>query len=105
MTGDLISREEILSWVLNQNAEATGVYGKIISTSINAALHHNVANKIRSMPAVDAVPVRHGRWVETDCNADIYCNCSVCGRRTYVYDDYNYCPNCGAKMAGWREEG
>ena len=56
---------------------------------------------IKEMPAVEVV---HGRWIETEYKSDIYCKCSVCGRRTYVYDDYNYCPNCGAKMDGGNED-
>lgn len=49
---------------------------------------------------VDAVPVVHGRWEwVTD---DIY-KCSNCDEKSHVKEvmgqpDYNYCPNCGAKM-------
>ena len=61
---------------------------------------------IEQAPTVDAVEVVHGRWVDTDYKPDIYCKCSVCGRRVYAYDDgYNYCPNCGAKMDGGNEDG
>lgn len=59
-------------------------------------------------PTIDAVPVKHGRWLSlTECaNAGVYC--SVCNKKVYK-EDYawcnrrnkmrsNYCPNCGAKM-------
>lgn len=56
------------------------------------------------IPTVDAVPVRHGRWVKSG-QSFVYphkfrnYSCSVCG-----YDiektKYNYCPNCWAKMDG-----
>lgn len=55
--------------------------------------------------AVDAEPVRHGKWEIT--KDDYYCvaNCSLCHEEWSfeVYDDieslnYRYCPNCGAKM-------
>ena len=59
-------------------------------------------------PTVDAVEVVHGRWKahKPDClgHADSFV-CSHC--RDIVYTDYsmkeceyNYCPNCGAKMDG-----
>ena len=65
-----------------------------------------VLDSIDAQPTVDAVEVVHGRWIDTDYKPDIYCKCSVCGRRVYAYDDgYNYCPNCGAKMDGGNEDG
>ena len=54
---------------------------------------------IDSQPTVDAVPVRHGRWIIDNVNGKIAC--SDCG---CIYLGYNgrlppnYCPNCGAKM-------
>ena len=48
------------------------------------------------LPAVDAVPVVHGRWGE---NGD----CSKCGFQPWYEHDIHtllYCPNCGAKMDG-----
>lgn len=59
---------------------------------------------IEREPAVDAVPVRHGRWVD-HCVRDW--RCSECGDKIikfrsvdgYCYDDKpNFCPNCGKKM-------
>lgn len=62
---------------------------------------------IKEAPAVDAVPVVHGYWVGT---ADGYADgelvydmweCSECGYDADGADekpDWNYCPNCGAKM-------
>lgn len=41
-------------------------------------------------------PERHGRWEETTTEDPCYYRCSECGRQTD--DEYNYCPNCGAKM-------
>ena len=56
------------------------------------------ADKIKSIPAADVAPVRHGRWiyepVEFSLVKDI--RCSVC--RRYVKVPENYCPGCGAKM-------
>lgn len=60
---------------------------------------------------MDAVPVRHGKWV---IGTVPYFVCSECKSRTplrwderlgYVLDYQSpYCPNCGAKMNAERKE-
>ena len=51
------------------------------------------------LPTVDAVPVRHGKWIRDEFGA----RCSGCG--LYAYRDKfdkpwesPYCPICGARM-------
>ena len=60
---------------------------------------------IEEAPAVDAVPVVHGRWLRIlRGNYE----CSVCGCIPYYASNVrtlNYCPNCGAKMDGGQENG
>lgn len=52
-------------------------------------------------PAVDAVPVVHGRWVPSKYKG--FCECSEC-HDVFVYTEWltggkwSFCPNCGAKM-------
>ena len=54
---------------------------------------------IQGMPTVDAVPVRHGKWVDDSNGIEGAWNyCSVCGEQ--AIDLYDYCPNCGARMDG-----
>lgn len=63
----------------------------------------SILAEIEFAPIVD--PVKHGRWVSCGCGFDC---CSECRK---VYTDgyftamgikpriqFNYCPNCGAKM-------
>lgn len=64
-------------------------------------------NAIKDVPAADVAPVVHGEWLE---GAEHFTNgfydaeCNKC--RTYISwnegnsGDWNYCPNCGAKMDG-----
>lgn len=58
---------------------------------------------VRDMPTVDAEPVKHGRWIET--NDDKKKRCSECDVihliAQYPHGNANYCPNCGAKMDLW----
>lgn len=67
---------------------------------------------VQMAPAVDAEPMRHGRWeriMEFNCNpyeSEIEEKCSICGRCVQRYGTQpqdNYCPNCGAKMDGGAE--
>ena len=69
---------------------------------------------ILDAPAADVAPVRHGRWI---CKYDqkygvTYITCSRCRdirsidgcyegiNGESIFDQENYCPNCGAKMDG-----
>ena len=58
---------------------------------------------IDSEPAADVAPVRHGRWISDE--GDVLFHCSECETQistSWDYDDlqWNYCPDCGAKMYG-----
>lgn len=63
-----------------------------------------VQQYIDKAPTVDAVEVKHGRWIG---KGGLYQGeCSVCGYMTFdktagwVRSYWHYCPNCGAKMDG-----
>ena len=56
-------------------------------------------NEISEQPTIDAVPVRHGRWRVVNVPkkwGGATLRCSECN--TGTGKDWNYCPNCGAKM-------
>lgn len=55
-------------------------------------------------PAVDAEPVRHGKWVYHDDDMMPYKSCSLCGCEAFDLQGANYCPYCGAKMDMEKEE-
>lgn len=64
---------------------------------------------VQMAPAVEAEPVRHGRWeivivsTSNPYESEIEEKCSICGRCVQRYGAQpqdNYCPNCGAKMDG-----
>lgn len=59
---------------------------------------------IEQAPAIDAVPVVDGRWLDCENYNDIR-QCSECGliRNIYKQEGWKYCPNCGAKMDGGAE--
>ena len=60
-------------------------------------------------PSVDAEPVRHGRWKVFYENLQEQlsgCQCSVCEYTFFgrLSDSYNFCPRCGAKMDGDKQD-
>lgn len=65
-----------------------------------------IEKAIDNAPTIDAVPVRHGKWLHPEEDDEDYgsvsCSCSVCGWKFYLYEDdidgTPYCPMCGAKM-------
>lgn len=72
---------------------------------------HEIANVIKYAPTVDAVQVRHGKWiVEDNPGTGWYLvECSECGENVtstapciWFPPDaevtWDYCPYCGAKM-------
>ena len=78
-------------WVMN----ALTVYGQ----SYDYVSVGRVTEVIEDAPAIDAEPVRRGRWV---IEPGIGCECSACGfdiGNDLDFMEYvKYCPQCGAKM-------
>lgn len=90
MDNDLISRSALYkAWdALDETQDAN----LLIDAMIKAA---------QDAPAVDAEPVRHGRWVLNKRFGDY--ECSECGHGDVTIIsirklDMMFCPNCGAKM-------
>lgn len=61
-------------------------------------------NILEGMKAIDAAPVKHGRWEEPEpegiisYNRGSYAQCSVCKKKSYLGRADKYCRYCGAKM-------
>lgn len=94
MTGDLISREAAMLAIHNAQT-AAGWSNGMHEMDIHKAL--------AKVPAADAEPVVHGRWISHFDRSE----CSVCGGICWAdsASTYDYCPNCGAKMDGGNDNG
>ena len=56
-------------------------------------------------PTVDAVPVRHGQWeTNSDRPDSLICSVCKCVFDMWKHDPHNYCPNCGSKMDGGKND-
>lgn len=53
--------------------------------------------RILTTHTADVVEVRRGKWTENKTEYFLY-GCSLCGYR--VDNEYNFCPECGARMDG-----
>ena len=90
---DLISREYMIERIRN--------------SGYTEQIKSNLFLMARMAPAVDAVEVRHGYWMEDGnnqpmSNDKIYC-CSNCRKEHYFrWQLKPFCANCGARMDGRR---
>ena len=100
MDGDLISREAAVGIIMKYCPDDDGSCSKA-DVDLREML-----DEIEDIPAVDATPVVHGRWVHTTKEDDDWggtfhrFTCSACDWSMGDNPDGwgNYCPNCGAKM-------
>lgn len=73
----------------------------IMSEPPDAHYPHWYADKIKSIPAADVEPVKHGRIIESIENGKMKRVFSCCGEdftKLTMWLRPNYCPNCGARM-------
>lgn len=109
MNNDLISRNALIEYFEGLTRAMARARCFNAADAIQGAVE-----KIKTAPAVDAEPVRHGWWIEYDriawltgdghkIDTTIKEECSNCGRCVERYErvaQENYCPSCGAKMDG-----
>ena len=83
-------------------AEATAVIADYFDLICDTDYAFDESEILRRMNAnaIDAEPVRHGKWVfnPSDALEAMFAKpkCSECGFESA--DGGNYCPNCGARM-------
>ena len=98
-----IDRDSLIEWLkrirLIDLSDGLGICRVIMEDDFKKAIKNMPENII-----VDVAPVRHGRWIDKG----EYAVCTECGGRSGTqYDGVEpvpfrsqFCPNCGAKMAG-----
>lgn len=62
----------------------------------DTVLSLDVRRIVVDAPAVDDVPVVHGRWQSNGIHGSVLCRCSECHYDAAAYS-FRYCPMCGAK--------
>lgn len=94
MTNDLISREAALE-ALRARGRALLKLGTSFEANIASVTALECVNIVKDAPAVDAMPVKHGRWGCYEPYSNGY-RCSEC--KLTHRSCTAYCPNCGARM-------
>ena len=97
---DLIKRDDALDALQIVGAWSTKEQRRALSQAYD---------KLHRVPAVDAVPVVHARWVHEQRYGDSggwVWRCTACRGEaiTPIISALKYCHSCGAKMDGGAEE-
>lgn len=105
MSNDLISREKLRLVIRNIKKKADLFSNDDYRVGYISALSL-VEGLLADAPAVDAEPVRHGRWVAVKTPYGRKMECSRCRNHDNVQTAIkgNYCWFCGAKMDGGNDE-
>lgn len=112
--GDLISREALITAIVNTSSKVAECHSGDVLTAL-ADRQNEILDLVEGASAIDAEPVKHGRW-EYEYGGK-YANpryrCSACKEKA-LYEfrqdglgSWNAvqaltpsCPNCGARMDG-----
>lgn len=89
---DLISRQAALD-------EIDRVRKELVEQGMDGAEHilvHYGRRIIEELPTFD--PVKHGKWKEVWNGSRFVYECTICGQPRSGVSEWNYCPNCGARM-------
>ena len=97
---DLISRSAMLEALDESERIARKCVPDLQDDELRPKLK-SIRKFIANRPAVEAEPVRHGKWINAGHDAFTqYRRCSSCARLLANAPAYDYCPRCGAKMDG-----
>lgn len=105
MVNDLISRDEACTAITKMIHEYRENGEDAVADGMILAMRYG----IKRLPAEDAAPVVHGRWIEyplclgyVGAYSEDHIVCSNCKSVWSIIDNdterFDYCPACGAKM-------
>ena len=93
MASDLISRDRAIEYMKSMaGCDACNNY---VGVRCRACAWDDAMNIVDELPAVDAAPVVHARWILIQNGSGV---CSACNRNDHIDPLAAYCRYCGAKM-------
>lgn len=98
MSDDLIKREDAIKAMEQRYQDILRIFKRKVKDG-EKAIALDMIGCIKSLPSADRP---QGKWIaQGDCGVT---KCNRCGWSIEECIDYNYCPNCGAKMRGADDE-
>jgi len=106
---DLIKREDAIKAMEQRYKDILRIFKRKVKDG-EKAIVLDMIGCIKSLPSADRP---QGEWIVTDedgwANGTHALICSECGKGYHlnierVIGDWNYCPNCGARMKGVDDE-
>lgn len=105
---EYMSKKDVIAYIRKEAEECQNAFDELGGESgIIAEAFEDLANELEDFPAADVAPVRHGRWVMSSDRPDtIICTCCDSAFDVWKADikRHHYCPNCGARMEGAKNE-
>lgn len=95
---EYIERKKLMTFLDEQLEKETGAFSKGFNKGINVA--RSIVNNKEINPTADVAEVRHAHWRKI--KSGYWCS-NCCLVEKDLKQEYNYCPNCGAKMDGRTE--
>lgn len=104
---EYIKRENLMNGILEEKRFVFQMEDLLNQEIVVKTVYKDFFDFIKSIPAADVAPVRHGRWVND--HGSIGCSCCMMGVERRMEDGRTewvdlsgmpFCPSCGAKMDG-----
>lgn len=98
-----IDREKAIAYVEEQ-------YRLFDNDESKQAIVEGCVEALKFTPTADVEEVKHGEWIHSSRGFDVGAayECSIChspsGIKHFYRSSYVFCPDCGAKMDGGKEE-
>lgn len=98
---EYIPREAIMKMAIEEKRFVFQMEDLLKEEIVVKTVYKDFFDFIKSIPAADVAPVRHGRWIKIGyaCGDNEY-ECSVCHETEWRTSAIRlkYCPYCGCKM-------
>ncbi len=96
---DLISRDDAIAYIRDHFCNRCDTYNGVKCAFCDTG---DAISALKDVPAVDAEPVRRGRWSFGEDDIIWWWICSECD--AHETSPRRYCPECGAKMMDLEDE-
>lgn len=85
---------------MGRHIDADLVYNAIQITSdkfgiLRVPIEQTFRSMLSDIPTAEEPEFKQGEWINEEAEL---LGCSICHKKIFTIDKFNYCPNCGAKL-------